>query len=54
MHIPILPPEQGFNETVNFAYLGAWNFLDEIKEKEILWVLNGGKFITHVPSVKFV
>ena len=26
MHIPILPPEKGFNESVYYAYLGAWNF----------------------------
>ncbi len=34
MHIPVIAPEQGFNNTVHFAYLGAWNFIKEIKDKE--------------------
>ena len=54
VHIPILSPKQGFNETVDFAYLGAWNFITEIKDKEQEFITRGGKFITHVPSVKFV
>ena len=54
VHIPVISPEQGFNETVNFAYLGAWNFIKEIKNKEKEFVLNGGKFITHVPTIQVV
>ena len=54
MHIPVMSPEQGFNETVDYAYLGAWNFIQEIKNKEIDFVAGGGKFISHVPLVKFV
>lgn len=54
VHIPILSPKQGFDETVDFAYLGAWNFITEIKDKEQEFITRGGKFITHVPSVKFV
>lgn len=54
MHIPILPPEEGFDETVDFAYLGAWNFIQEISKKESKYIKRGGKFITHVPVVKFV
>ena len=52
MHIPIISPEEGFNDTVDFAYLGAWNFVDEIIKKEEEYVNRGGKFITHVPLVK--
>ena len=52
MHIPIISPEEGFNDTVDFAYLGAWNFVDEIIKKEKEYVNRGGKFITHVPLVK--
>jgi SAM-dependent methyltransferase len=54
MHIPIISPEEGFNDTVDFAYLGAWNFVDEIIKKEKEYVNRGGKFITHVPLVKVV
>ena len=54
VHIPVIAPEQGFNETVNFAYLGAWNFIKEIKNKEKDFVDGGGKFITHVPTIRVV
>ena len=54
VHIPVISPEQGFNESVNFAYLGAWNFIKEIKNKEEEFVSNGGKFITHVPTIQIV
>ena len=54
MHIPVMSPEQGFNGTVDYAYLGAWNFIQEIKNKEKDFVNGGGKFISHVPLVKFV
>ena len=52
MHIPVISPEQGFDDTVNFAYLGAWNFIKEISKKEHKYLDRGGKFITHVPIVK--
>ena len=34
MHIPIISPEKGMNESVNYAFLGAWNFKKEIFRKE--------------------
>ncbi len=52
MHIPVISPEQGFDDTVDFAYLGAWNFIKEISKKEHKYLDRGGKFITHVPIVK--
>jgi methylation protein EvaC len=51
MHIPIISPEQGFDNSVDFAFLGAWNFAEEIKNKEKNFQ---GKFITHVPVVRFL
>ena len=50
-HIPIVSPEDGFDETVDVAYLGAWNFRTEIMNKETDYLSRGGKFITHVPQV---
>ena len=50
-HIPVIPPEEGIDNTVNFAYLGAWNFSEEIKAKERNFY---GKFITHVPTVRIL
>ena len=54
MHIPILSPEKGFNESVDYAYLGAWNFKKEIMSKEKDYLKRGGRFITHVPKVKII
>lgn len=54
MHIPIISPQKGFNKSVDYAYLGAWNFIKEISNKEKDFLKRGGKFITHVPIVKFV
>ena len=34
---------------VDYVFLGAWNFKDEIFRKERKFIKNGGKFITHVP-----
>ena len=50
-HIKIISPELGMNDTVDYAYLGAWNFKKEIFKKEKNFLKRGGKFITHVPKV---
>ncbi len=52
--IKILKPEVGFNETVDYAYLGAWNFKKEIIKKEKNFIRRGGKFITHTPKVRII
>ena len=54
MHIPILSPEKGLNESVDYAYLGAWNFKKEIINKEKEYLKRGGRFITHVPITKIL
>ncbi len=51
-HIPIISPEKGMNHTVDYAFLGAWNFKKEILKKEKAFIKRGGKFITHVPVAK--
>ncbi|MDC1032974.1 class I SAM-dependent methyltransferase [Candidatus Pelagibacter sp.] len=53
-HIPIIPPLDMVKEKIDYAFLGAWNFLKEIKEKEKKFTKNGGKFITHVPTIKII
>ncbi len=50
-HIKIISPEYGMNDTVDYAFLGAWNFKKEIFKKEKNFFKRGGKFITHVPKV---
>ena len=50
-HIKIISPKHGMNNTVDYAFLGAWNFKKEIFKKEKNFFKRGGKFITHVPRV---
>ena len=53
-HVPITSPEKGFNMTVDYAFLGAWNFKKEIMSKEKNFIKRGGKFITHVPKARII
>ena len=50
-HIKIISPKYGMNNSVDYAFLGAWNFKKEIFKKEKNFLKRGGKFITHVPRV---
>ena len=53
-HIKIISPEKGMNDKVDYAFLGAWNFKNEIFLKERNFLKRGGGFITHVPEVKIL
>ncbi len=53
-HIPIKAPNGGIKKNVDYAFLGAWNFIKEIKKKEKNFLRRGGKFICHVPKVKLI
>ena len=53
-HIPIISPERGINETVDYAFLGAWNFKKEILKKERERIKSGLKFISHVPYPRII
>ena len=39
---------------VDIAYLGAWNFKEEIFKKERSFIKKGGRFITHIPYPKII
>jgi len=54
MHIPVVPPQTGFNDTVDVAFLGAWNYEREILSKEEDFLRGGGRFVTHIPYVRFM
>lgn len=54
-HIPIIkPPTNGLDKSIDYAFLGAWNFKKEIFNKEKKFIKSGGKFITHVPIPKII
>ena len=52
--IKIKKYDQKLLDDVNYIYLGAWNFKDEIFKKEKKFIKKGGKFITHVPYPRII
>ena len=52
-HIPILKYKK-IPDDIHYAFLGAWNFKDEIFKKEKKFIKRGGKFISHVPFPKII
>lgn len=54
MHIPILPPQQFYENQPDFAFLLAWNYADDILQKETAYRHSGGKFIIPVPIPQVV
>jgi len=41
-------------KNIDYVFLGAWNFKDEIFKKEKKFIQQGGKFITHIPHPKII
>ena len=53
-NILIRPYQQDSLDNVDYCFLGAWNFKEEILKKENKFIKNGGKFITHIPKVEII
>lgn len=53
-HIPIVSYEKFKEDSVDYAFLFAWNHSQEIMNKEHDFISHGGKWITHVPGVRVV
>jgi len=49
MHVPIVSEEQFHKNPPNYAILLAWNYADEILQKETTYRKKGGKFILPIP-----
>ena len=46
---------KGFiNKDVDYVFLGAWNFKEEIFKKEKKFIKRGGKFIIHTPTPRII
>ena len=54
MHIPIFDYEYFLKNTPEYCFLGAWNHLDEILEKEKNMFSLHGKWLTHTPKAQVV
>jgi len=53
-NIKIKRYEKTLLDNIDYIYLGAWNFKNEILNKEKKFIKNGGKFITHVPTPRII
>jgi len=53
-HICIKEYNKTLLNKVDYIFLGAWNFKEEIFKKERRYIKNGGKFITHVPIPRII
>ena len=49
-HIPVINRDDVNMNDYDYAFLGAWNFKNVIKQAEVEFLENGGEFITHVPQ----
>jgi len=54
LHIPIYPESKLLEDMPEYALILAWNFTDEIVNKNQEYIKRGGKFITTVPLVKIL
>jgi SAM-dependent methyltransferase len=54
VRIPIAPPDKFRSAKPDYALLLAWNFKDEILEKEREFLKSGGKFIIPFPDLEVV
>ena len=52
--IPIFKYSGFIEKNIDFVFLGAWNFKEEIFKKEKKFIKRGGKFITHIPTPKII
>jgi SAM-dependent methyltransferase len=53
-HIYIDRYAKNLLDDVDYIFLGAWNFKEEIFKKEKKFIKNGGKFITHIPTPRII
>ena len=54
MKIPIYKYPGFIEKNIDYIFLGAWNFKEEIFKKEKKFIKNGGKFIIHTPIPKII
>ena len=50
--IKVVPYEINSLNGIDYCFLGAWNYKDEILNKEKAFIDNSLKFITHIPKVE--
>ena len=53
-NIKIIRYNKKILDKYDYIFLGAWNFKNEIFNKEKKFIKNGGKFLTHIPIPKII
>ena len=54
VHIPVVEAPDAIDNSIDIAFLGAWNYEKEIVNKEESFLKRGGVFVTHVPGVRTI
>lgn len=54
MHIPVVSPDRILRDVPDYALLLAWNYEDEILQKEQRYREMGGKFIVPIPEPRIL
>lgn len=52
-HIPIVPASNFGKDKIKYVVLLAWNYKDEILNKEKAFLKRGGKFVIPLPKIRF-
>lgn len=53
-HIPVVPPKNFMTSEPDVALLFAWNHASEITQAEPGFTAGGGRWLSHVPEVRFI
>lgn len=53
-HIPVYSEQKMIEEGADYALILAWNFADEIMEKQKRFKKGGGRFIIPIPDIKVI
>jgi len=54
MHIPIVESGAFVAQPPQVAFLAAWNHEREILERNSAYAENGGRWVSHVPKIRFL
>ena len=54
MHIPVVDESRFASDSLDVAFLAAWNHEREIVDRQSAFADQGGRWLTHIPKVRFL